>query len=133
MGRHGGPGTYRRRVAGTPHPRPKQSPERKASPRPRTRLAKDDRRAQLLAAAERAFLRGGYHGTHVDDVIREAGIARGTFYLHFESKHAVFSALVDRMLTIFLAAKPVGQPGSDQQILAARLDDAARQDRKSVV
>jgi len=79
-----------------------------AASRPRTRLAKDDRRAQLLGAAERAFLRGGYHGTHVDDVIREAGIARGTFYLHFESKHAIFSALVDRMLGIFLEARPTG-------------------------
>ncbi len=75
-------------------------------PRRRIRLARDDRRAQILVAAERAFLRGGYHGTHVEDVIREAGIARGTFYLHFESKHAIFAALVDRMLTIFLEARP---------------------------
>ncbi len=75
-------------------------------PRRRTRLAKGDRREQLLAAAERAFLRGGYHGTHVDDVIREAGIARGTFYLHFESKHAIFAALVERMLALFLEARP---------------------------
>ncbi len=77
-----------------------------AASRPRTRLRKDDRRAQLLGAAERAFLRGGYHGTHVEDVLREAGVARGTFYLYFESKHAVFAALVDRMLAIFLDARP---------------------------
>ena len=64
------------------------------------------RREQILAAALKVFGRGGYHGTHVEHVIREAGVARGTFYLHFESKHAVFAALVERMLTIFLEARP---------------------------
>ena len=85
--------------------------------RPRTRLTKEDRREQVLAAALRAFLRTGYHGTHVDDVIREAGIARGTFYLHFDSKHDVFAALVDRMLRIFLDARPE-EPDPEVRTLA---------------
>ena len=70
--------------------------------RKRTRLARSVRREQILDAATQAFCRGGYHGTSVDDVIRAAGIARGTFYLYFESKHDVFAALVDRMLRVFL-------------------------------
>jgi AcrR family transcriptional regulator len=74
--------------------------------KPRRRLAKEARREQILDAALTVFGRGGYHGTHVDHVIREAGVARGTFYLHFESKHEVFSALVDRMLSIFLEVRP---------------------------
>jgi len=74
--------------------------------RPRRRLSREARREEILAAALKAFARGGYHGTQVDDVIREAGIARGTFYLHFESKHDVFAALVDRMLKVFLDARP---------------------------
>jgi AcrR family transcriptional regulator len=69
-------------------------------------MAKDARREQILEAALHAFERGGYHGTHVDDVIREAQIARGTFYVHFDGKHAVFAALVDRMLAVFLEARP---------------------------
>ena len=69
-------------------------------------MAKDARREQILDAALHAFERGGYHATHIDDVIREAGIARGTFYLHFDGKHSVFAALVDRMLATFLAARP---------------------------
>jgi AcrR family transcriptional regulator len=81
------------------------APRRPRSPR-RTRLTRDARREQLLEAALTAFERGGYHGTHVDDVIREAGVARGTFYLHFESKHEVFAALVERMLELFLEARP---------------------------
>ncbi len=66
------------------------------------------RREQILDAALTAFCRGGYHGTHVAHVIREAGVARGTFYLYFDSKHEVFAALVDRMLRIFLDARPEG-------------------------
>ena len=73
---------------------------------PRRRLPRAERREQILAAALQAFGRGGYHGTHVDDVIRAAGVARGTFYLHFDSKHEVFAALVDRMMGIFLDARP---------------------------
>lgn len=60
----------------------------------------------MLGAATRAFLRRGYHATHVEQIVEEAGVSRGTFYAHFEGKHAVFAALVDRMLQIFLDARP---------------------------
>lgn len=76
----------------------------------RVRLSAEERREQLLAAATRAFEQGGYHGTHVTDVIREAGVARGTFYLHFDSKEAVFTALVERMLAVFDAAAGEERP-----------------------
>ena len=69
-------------------------------------MPKAERKEQILQAALKVFGKGGYHGTHVDHVIREAGVARGTFYLYFQSKHDVFAALVDRMLTIFLDARP---------------------------
>lgn len=72
----------------------------------RAYLAKGERREQLLDAALAAFVRGGYHGTHVKHIVEEAGVARGTFYLHFESKHEVFTALVDRTLAIILEAAP---------------------------
>lgn len=70
--------------------------------KPRAYLPKEERREQILEAALACFVRGGYHATHVSDVVDEAGVARGTFYLHFESKHDVFEALVDRMLGVFL-------------------------------
>jgi AcrR family transcriptional regulator len=57
----------------------------------------DDRRSQLMEAALAAFSRGGYHGTHVSHIIKEAGVARGTFYLYFDSKRGVFQALIDEM------------------------------------
>ena len=86
---------------------------------PRKNLTREERREQILQAALKAFTRGGYHGTHVDHIIREAGVARGTFYLHFQSKHAVFSALVDRTLKLILDAWPVGEEPK-----VKRLEDA---------
>ncbi len=61
-----------------------------------------------MQAALKAFTKGGYHGTHVEHVVKEAGVARGTFYMHFDSKHDVFDALVDRTLDVFLAVRPEG-------------------------
>jgi AcrR family transcriptional regulator len=79
----------------------------------RTRLDPELRRQQLLEAALRVFVVRGYHGAHVDHVIEEAGVARGTFYLYFKSKHEVFAALVERMLEVFLRARP---PGPDIEV-----------------
>lgn len=42
------------------------------------------------------FAKRGYHPTTIDDIVAEAGVARGTFYLYFEDKRAVFSDLIDR-------------------------------------
>lgn len=86
--------------------RPPARPRPQARASARTRLPKEERREQILAAALKVFGQGGYHATHVDHVIREAGVARGTFYLYFQSKHEVFAALVERMLKIFLDARP---------------------------
>ena len=75
----------------------------------RRNLKKADRREQILRAALKAFTKGGYHGTHVEHVVKEAGIARGTFYMHFESKHDVFDALVERTFDVFLDVRPAGE------------------------
>lgn len=88
--------------------------------RKRTRLTREARREEILQAAVRAFCRGGYHGTHVDDVIREAGVARGTFYLHFGAKHEVFAALVDRMLGLFRSVQAEGSAEEVRDIRGAR-------------
>jgi len=92
----------------------------KVPTRRRVNLKREDRREQILQAALRAFERGGYHGTHVSQIVAEAGIARGTFYLHFESKHAVFETLVDRMLAIFLATGPIQPRGAVTNAESAR-------------
>lgn len=58
------------------------------------------RREQLiLDAAVRVIARQGYEQTSVSEIIDEARVARGTFYLYFKSKKNIFSALLDRFLT----------------------------------
>ena len=57
-------------------------------------LSKEERRSQLLSAALVAFGKKGYHETQVSDIIAQARVARGTFYLYFESKRDVFDAVV---------------------------------------
>jgi len=59
-------------------------------------LPKNERRQQILSVAREAFAKRGYHQTTIDDIVAQAGVARGTFYLYFEDKRAVFSNLVDR-------------------------------------
>ena len=56
------------------------------------------RRKEILDGALRVFAEKGYHGAHVRDIIDEVGIARGTFYLYFESKNAIFLELLDGLL-----------------------------------
>jgi AcrR family transcriptional regulator len=59
-------------------------------------LQKTERRQQILSVAREVFSKRGYHQTTIDDIVAQAGVARGTFYLYFEDKRAVFSDLVDR-------------------------------------
>ena len=59
-------------------------------------VPKLQRRQEILAAARDLFARRGYHQTTIDDIVAEAGVARGTYYLYFEDKRAVFSDLIDR-------------------------------------
>src|SRR3954468_9031177 len=62
----------------------------------RPTVAKAERRQQILAAARGLFAKRGYHLTTIDDIVAQAGVARGTFYLYFEDKRAIFSDLIDR-------------------------------------
>ncbi|HVK84751.1 MAG TPA: TetR/AcrR family transcriptional regulator [Kofleriaceae bacterium] len=60
--------------------------------------AKQERRRQILAAAKAVFADAGYHGASIHAIIERAQIARGTFYLYFESKAAVFDSILDQAL-----------------------------------
>ena len=55
-----------------------------------------DKRSRILDAAQSLFLRYGVKRTALDDVVREAGIAKGTLYLYFDSKDALFAAIAER-------------------------------------
>lgn len=63
-------------------------------------MDKEERRAQILEAARRRFSEKGYHATTVADIIEAAGIARGTFYLYFDSKRSIFDALLEQLFAL---------------------------------
>ncbi len=60
----------------------------------RGKRGRDERRSQLLLAARQVFASKGYHAATVDDITRAAGVAKGTFYLYFDEKRAVFYELI---------------------------------------
>jgi len=62
----------------------------------KTRLNREERRSQILEAASNVFGRLGFESARMEDVAKEAGIAKGLLYKHFASKDALFRALVDR-------------------------------------
>jgi TetR/AcrR family transcriptional repressor of nem operon len=51
-------------------------------------------RAEILRHAARLFRLRGYDGTNIDDVMLAAGLTRGAFYAHFQSKDALFAEIV---------------------------------------
>jgi AcrR family transcriptional regulator len=68
--------------------------------RPRTKPAAV-RREELMDAAQALFLEKGFAFTSVDEIVRAADVAKGTFYLHFRTKDEVLLALRERYVTAF--------------------------------
>jgi AcrR family transcriptional regulator len=55
---------------------------------------KEARPSEILDAALKEFAEKGYAGARMDDIARRAGVTKGTIYLYFENKEAVFKTLV---------------------------------------
>jgi AcrR family transcriptional regulator len=72
---------------------------------------REETRTRLLEAAMAAFRRSGVQAAQVEDIVRAAGVARGTFYLHFPTKDHVLLETVCR----------------DQEPVAARLTTCLEQ------
>src|SRR5580692_346381 len=64
-------------------------------------MGKPERRQQILNVARDVFAKRGYHAAKIEDIVNAAGVARGTFYLYFEDKRAIFEEIVDRLLVRF--------------------------------
>jgi AcrR family transcriptional regulator len=62
-----------------------------------------DKSARILKAALDLFVRYGIKRTSIDDIAREAGIAKGTLYLYYQSKDALFAAVAERICAERLA------------------------------
>jgi len=68
----------------------------------RRRRDPEERRAEILAAALALFSERGFAATRIEDVAARAGIAKGTVYLHFPDKEALFTSLASGMASPIL-------------------------------
>ena len=64
----------------------------------RTTKTTEARRLEIIETARRLFRDRGFSNTPVDAIIKEMGVAKGTFYYYFKSKEEVLEAIVDRTL-----------------------------------
>jgi AcrR family transcriptional regulator len=76
------------------------APKSAAPPR---RRRKDARPAEIVEAAFKVFCAHGYGKARVDEVAREAGIAKGTVYLYFPNKQALFQAVIEAKVSAALS------------------------------
>ncbi|MGE0339639.1 MAG: TetR/AcrR family transcriptional regulator [Xanthobacteraceae bacterium] len=94
---------------------------RKADPRNRKRGAGDpavkekaaDKRALILAAALDEFSQKGFAAARLDDVAKRADVAKGTIYLYFEDKEALFQELLRAEISPVIAMLEVVLAGGD--------------------
>jgi TetR/AcrR family transcriptional regulator, transcriptional repressor of aconitase len=84
------------------------------------------RRGQIIAAALACFARAGYHATTMADIAEQAGVSKGTPYLYFDSKEALFLALheewtcgVGERVNAAVAGLPEAARRSPRQVLHA--------------
>ena len=89
-----------------------------------TRLPAPARREQLLAVGLEVFARQGFHGTSMNDVAEAAGVTKPVLYQHFESKQALYLALLaevgNRLLTAITKATAGATNGREMTDLGFR-------------
>jgi AcrR family transcriptional regulator len=93
----------RREAHAGARPRRSQPAARAQTPRPpsrrRPRAQAQARRQAILDAALTVFAARGYEAARLDDVAAQAGVAKGTLYLYFKDKQALFEELVRGAVT----------------------------------
>jgi len=84
-------------------------------------------RTRILDAADRLLVRHGFRRMTIDGVAGEAGIGKGSVYLHFDSKEDVALSCIDRMADSVvarleaIAASPAPAPGRLREMLRSRV------------
>jgi AcrR family transcriptional regulator len=93
------------------------------APAPRWQRRKDARPSEILAAAMETFVEHGYAATKLEDVAKRAGVTKGTLYIYFESKEALFKAVVrESIVPILATAELLAQDqGADPALLLRQL------------
>src|SRR5256712_8052466 len=75
----------------------------KRQSKPRWKRRKDGRPGEIVAAALEVFGERGFAATKLADVARRAGVTKGTVYLYFDSKEALFKAVVRETIVPVIA------------------------------
>ena len=82
------------------------------------RVDRSARREEILSAAGRVFARQGFAASRIEDVAAEAGSAKGSVYLSFDSREALLSAAFDRLsersATVLEQAVAEGEPALER-------------------
>jgi AcrR family transcriptional regulator len=91
--------------------------------KPRWQRRKDERPAEIIAAALDVFTTRGFSATRLDDVAARAGISKGTLYLYFRNKEDLFKAMVRETLVpnIALAEERLAGVQGDTAVLLAEV------------
>jgi AcrR family transcriptional regulator len=100
-----------------PPPRPAGAARGAVRPRRRIRLDNDQRRAQLLELARRAFSDRAYDDVSIDDLARVASISKGLLYHYFPTKRDLYVAglreiadeLVEAIVRVPVTLAPIDQ------------------------
>jgi AcrR family transcriptional regulator len=99
-----------------------------------------ERREAIIEAALDEFVARGFAATRLDDVAKRAGVAKGTIYLHFEDKEALFQELIRTSLVPLISRLAVPPPAGGsvrdalenfartfvQEVIATRRGDIVR-------
>ena len=64
----------------------------------------EERKNEILDAADELFGQKGFDGTSTNDILEKVGIARGTLYYHFKSKEDIMDVLIERYNVRLLGA-----------------------------
>jgi AcrR family transcriptional regulator len=93
----------------------------------------------ILKAALQEFTRNGFAAARMEDIARRAGVAKGTIYLRFKDKEALFEAIVRQEISPLVnAAATAPQPGESvrsflERTVTPMLQDPGRSRRTAVL
>ena len=93
------------------------------------RIKKGAKRIRMIEEAYNLFVSKGVHATAIDEVVKKAGVAKGTFYLYFHDKYDLLDQIVLYKSTVLVRAalRELGekyqteQPELEEGILFLRL------------
>ncbi len=85
-----------------------------------------ERRKQILDAAEKVFIQRGFNKARMDDIVAESGLSKGALYWYFKSKDEIILALMDRVFSGEMQAEQelISTEGDARQQLEAFFDAA---------